>query len=319
MFVILIQIVCQNRRGRKRKSTPSRRDSGFCNNNNNVKDGEAEQNYGEGGGECLEGIGRDSGVGSEGGGRAWGRREEMRREQELISRVGEVVLQLGKEAGGDVKVVYTPKKHPNLPGLEGQRVCWEIPAENMQEKEEDCKRSLEYGAALTRLGVTEEEVLCCSMPDTGQGGGGVLRNAVGLDLARIGLKRRQNRERVVSWLFQFLDLSFPAELREEAVRISWDFLRENLEYVGESEAEEAEAFAQSTMQLPADLVEMAAVFSSPCPPLCPSSPTSASSLPQVFLQLEKITSSFSARRCLVCTIFAAGSVYRIKPGGGGGR
>lgn len=36
------------RRGRKRKSTPSRRDSGFCNNNNNVKDGEAEQNYGEG-------------------------------------------------------------------------------------------------------------------------------------------------------------------------------------------------------------------------------------------------------------------------------
>jgi len=136
---------------------------------------------------------------------------------------------------------------------------------------------------LTRLGVTEEEVLCCSMPDTGQGGGGVLRNAVGLDLARIGSKRRQNRERVVSWLFQFLDLSFPAELREEAVRISWDFLRENLEYVGESEAEEAEAFAQSTMQLPADLVEMAAVFSSPCPSVCPSSPTSASSLPQLDL------------------------------------
>merc|ERR1719339_193990 len=205
----------------------------------------------------------------------------MRREQELISRVGELVLQLGKEAGGDVKVVYTPKKHPNLPGLKGQKVCWEFPAEKMPEKEEECE--LKHGAALTRLGVTEEEVLCCSMPDTGQGGGGVLRNAFGLDLARIGLKRRQNRERVVSWLFQFFDLSFPAELREEAVRITWGFLRENLEYVGESEAEEAEAFAMSTMQLPADLVEMAAVFSSPCPPLCPSSPTSASSLPQLDL------------------------------------
>ena len=278
----------QNRRGKKRKSIPSRRDSGFCNNNNNVNNGEAEQKYGEEeGGKCLEGIGRDSGVGSEGGGRAWGRIEEMRREQELISRVGEVVLQLGKEAGGDVKVVYTPKKHPNLPGLEGQKVCWEFPAEKTQEKEEECEMSLEHSAALNRLGVTEEEVLSCnSMPDTGQGGGSFLRNDVGLDLARIGCKRRQNRERVVSWLFQFLDLSFPAELREEAVRITWDFLCENLEYVGESEAGEAEAFAKSTMQLPADLVEMAAVFSSSCRTRCPSSPTSASSLPQVLINGE---------------------------------
>ena len=206
----------------------------------------------------------------------------MRRDQELVSRVGEVVLQLGKEAGGDVRVVYTPKKHPNLPGLEGQKVCWEFPAEKMQaQEEEECERSLEHGAALTRLGVTEEEVLSCSLPDTGQAGGGVLRNAVGLDLARIGSKRRQNRERVVSWLFQFFDLSFPGELREEAVRITWEFLRENLEYVGESDEEEAKAFAMSIMQLPADVVEMSAVFSSPCPPVRPSSPSSASSLPQV--------------------------------------
>jgi len=204
----------------------------------------------------------------------------MRREQELVARVGEVVLQLGKEAGGDVKVVYTPKKHPNLPGLEGQKVCWEFPAEKMEEKEEECEFSLEHGAALFRLGVTEEEVLSCNMPDGSQC---VLSNAVGLDLARIGSKRRQNRERVVSWLFQFFDLSFPGELREEAVRLTWDFLRENLEYVNESDTGEAEAFARGTMQLPADLVEMAAVFSSPCPPVRPSSPTSASSLPQLDL------------------------------------
>merc|ERR1712192_101990 len=204
-------------------------------------------------------------------------------EQELVSRVGEVVLQLGKEAGGDVKVVYTPKKHPNLPGLEGQSVCWEFPAEKMQAKEDESEITLEHGAALTRLGVSEEEVLSCSLPDTGQAGGGVLRNAVGLDLARIGCKRRQNRERVVSWLFQFFDLSFPGELREEAVRITWEFLRENLEYVGESDKEEAKAFAMSMMQLPADVVEMAVVLSSPCPPVRPSSPTSASSLPQLDL------------------------------------
>ena len=281
-YFIVTSTLCLIRRGKKRRSAPSRRDSGFC-NNNNVKDGETEQNYGDEEGECLEGIGRDSGVGSEGGGRAWGRREEMRREQELVSRVGEVVLQLGKEAGGDVRVVFTPKKHPNLPGLEGQKVCWEFPAEKKQAKEEEFDISLEHGAALTRLGVTEEEVLSCILPDTGQAGGGVLRNAVGLDLARIGCKRRQNRERVISWLFQFFDLSFPGELREEAVRITWEFLRENLAYVGESDTEEAKAFAMSIMQLPADVVEMAAVFSSPCPPIRPSSPTSASSLPQVLM------------------------------------
>ena len=257
-------------------------------------------------------------MGSEGGGQAWGRREEMRREQELVSRVGEVILQLGKEAGGDVRVEYTPKKHPNLPGLEGQKVCWEFPAEKMQEREEECELSLEHGAALSRLGVTEEEVLSCSMPDTGQSGGqGVLRNAVGLDLARIGSKRRQNRERVVSWLFQFFDLSFPGELREEAVRITWDFLRENLEYVGESDTGEAEAFATSTMQLPADLVEMAAVFSSPCPRLRPMSPSSASSLPQV-LMTSSLT-SICQKMLGLYYLFPAGPVYWLKPGGVGGR
>ena len=287
MFIILI---CQPlrmtkwpliRRGKKRKIISNRRDSGYC-NNNNLKYNETKiENFGEDEGQSLEGIGRDSGVGSEGGGRAWGRREEVRREQELVSRVGEVVLQLGKEAGGEVRVVYTPKKHPNLPGMEGQKVFWEFPAEKIEVKEEDWETPVERGAALARLGVSEEEVLSCSLPDIARGAAAILRNAVGLDLARIGSKRRQNRERVVSWLFQFFDLSFPGELREEAVRITWEFLRENLEYVAESDKEEAEAFSKSVMQLPADVVEMATVLSAPCPPIHPSSPTSASSLPQV--------------------------------------
>jgi len=194
-----------------------------------------------------------------------------------------VVFQLGKEAGGEVRVVYTPKKHPNLPRMEGQKVFWEFPAEKIEVKEEDWETPLERGAALARLGVSEEEVLSCSLPDIARGAAAILRNAVGLDLARIGSKKRQNRERVVSWLFQFFDLSFPGELREEAVRITWEFLRENLEYVAESDKEEAEAFSKSVMQLPADVVEMATVLSAPCPPIHPSSPTSASSLPQLDL------------------------------------
>ena len=103
------------------------------------------------------------------------------------------------------------------------------------------------------------------------------------------------------------------------LRITWGFLRENLEYVGESEAEEAEAFAMSTMQLPADLVEMAAVLSSPCPPVCPSSPTSASSLPQVF-DNEKIIASLSFKRWYgLLYLFSAGPIHWLKSGGGGGR
>ena len=34
-----------------------------------------------------------------------------------------------------------------------------------------------------------------------------------------------SRERVVSWLFQFWELLFPAELREAAVELTWRYLQ----------------------------------------------------------------------------------------------
>ena len=88
----------------KRKSASPRRDSGyFINNNNGVKDEEYGVNDEDE--VCgLEGLGRDSGMGSDSGSRAWGRREQLRKEQELVSRVEDAVSQLGK-VGGKVRVV----------------------------------------------------------------------------------------------------------------------------------------------------------------------------------------------------------------------
>ena len=176
------------------------------------------------------------------------------------------------------------------------------------------------------MGVDEEEVLSAVLPDTAQVAG-FLRNSVGLDLARIGLKKKRNRERVVFWLFKFFDISFPRELREEAFKMTWDFLRENLEYVNESDADEAEAFSNSMMQLPPDVVEMAAVLSSPCSPIHSFSPTSVSSLPQVvrLFQYMKILLlrfpqfpfmiSFFVAGYLDMIFFSAGHLDRVKSGG----
>ena len=307
----------------KRKSASPRRDSGYCiNNNNGMKD--EEYDVSDEDEVCgLEGLGRDSGMGSDNGSRAWGRREQLRKEQELVSRVEDAVSQLGK-VGGKVRVVYTPKKHPNVPGLEGRTIIWETPAIDWQESWD--QGELEHGFALKSLGVDEEEVLSAVLPDTAQVAG-FLRNSVGLDLARIGLKEKRNREKVVFWLFKFFDISFPRELREEAFKMTWDFLRENLEYVNESDADEAEAFSNSMMQLPPDVVEMAAVLSSPCSPIHSFSPTSVSSLPQVvrLFQYMKILLlrfpqfpfmiSFFVAGYLDMIFFSAGHLDRVKSGG----
>merc|ERR1712013_171300 len=204
--------------------------------------------------------------------------------QELVSRLEDAVSQLGK-VGGEVRVVYTPNKHPNVPGLEGRTIIWETPAIDWQESGNNGGLSLDCGAALKSFGVDEQKVLSGIVPDSTQSAR-FLRNSVGLDLARIGVKKKGNRERVVFWLFKFFDISFPRELREDAFKMTWDFLRENLEYVNESDADEAEAFSNSMMQLPPDVVEMAAVLSSPCSPIHSLSLTSASSLPQLDTSTE---------------------------------
>lgn len=207
-------------------------------------------------------------------------------EQELVGRVGQIVQQLGKETGGELVVIHKPREHPNLPGLEGFQTNWTFPAREI-EKEKPLTQ-IEDGAFLARLGVTEEEVLSCSMPDHPPVGGSVVTHGLGIDLARIGRKKRQNRERVVAWLFQLWELVFPAELREAAVNTTWNHLEENLEYLAECNTEEAVHYSNSVFRLPQEVIEMASVLSSPCLPPCPTSPSSAASLAQ---QLDLSTAS----------------------------
>ena len=115
------------------------------------------------------------------------------------------------------------------------------------------------GDHLARLGMEEGDVLACRMPDFHTGSQVVVSVGLGLDLARLGNKRKQNKERVVTWLSALLELSFPDKLRSSAVDLVWEMLEENLEYVGECGVEEANQFSESVMELPEDVVEMASI------------------------------------------------------------
>ena len=142
----------------------------------------------------------------------------------LVGRMAKLVEELAKSTSGQASVVFQPGHHPNLPGVQ-----------------------------------TDQPVMC--FPG-GQAQGGMTNGVWQMEgdhLARLGNKRKQNKERVVTWLSALLELSFPDKLRSFAVDLVWEMLEENLEYVGECGVEEANQFSESVLELPEDVVEMASI------------------------------------------------------------
>lgn len=234
----------------------------------------------------VEGTGRDSGVGShDGEGRDWGRRVSSKTESKLISRLALLAGEFAQTIPGQVTIVHKPSDHPNIPGLREVRNIvvspgieehnniisgnWRIPGDN-----------------LVKLGLDESDVLSCRMPELQPGCQVVASVSLGIDLTRIGNKQRRNKDRVVTWLFALLELSFPDKLRSSAVSMVWNMLEENFEYMGECEDEEADNFALSSLELPEDVVEMASILEENIPESPSRSPISASQLDLTGLSLN---------------------------------
>ena len=160
-----------------------------------------------------------------------------------------------KSTSGQAFVVFQPGHHPNLPGVQTDQPVLCFPGGQAQGGMTNGVWQME-GDHLARLGLEEGDVLACRMPDFHTGSQVVVSVGLGLDLARLGNKRKQNKERVVTWLSALLELSFPDKLRSSALDLVWEMLEENLEYVGECGVEEANQFSESVLELPEDVVEI---------------------------------------------------------------
>jgi len=275
---------------RKGKKKVLRRDSGFDQGKScESGDSASQQLVEQGEEEARVGGGRDSGVGShDGEGRDWGRKVTNKSERRIMNRMARLLEELSQSTSGQVNVVFMPGDHPNLPGLQTQQTVMCFPGRKVQKDQGVTSGDWQVeGDHLTKLGLEEADVLACRMPDLLCGSQVVVTVGLGLDLARLGRKRRQYKERVVTWLMALLELSFPDKLRSAAVDIMWQTLDENLEYVNECGFEEASHFALEVLELPEDVVEMASIVSEEdVPPLDSASPISASQLDLTGLSLN---------------------------------
>jgi len=234
----------------------------------------------------IEGTGRDSGVGShDGEGRDWGRRITSKNESKLVSRLALLAGEFAQTIPGQITIVHKPSDHPNLPGLREVRNIIVSPGTE-EHKNIVCGNWRIPGDNLAKLGLDESDVLNCRMPDLQTGCQVVASVSLGIDLTRIGNKQRRNKDRVVTWLFTLLELSFPDKLRSTAVSLVWNMLEENFEYMGECEDEEADNFALSSLELPEDVVEMASILEENIPESPSQSPISASQLDLTGLSLN---------------------------------
>jgi len=274
----------------KGKKKVIRRDSGFDQGKGSESGDSGSQGLVEQGEEeVVVSGGRDSGVGShDGEGRDWGRKVKNKGEIRIMNRMARLLEELSQSTSGQVSVVFQPGDHPNLPGLQKEQTVLCFPGAKVQGDQGVTVGDWQVeGDHLARLGLEEGDVLACRMPDLHCGSQVVATVGLGLDLARLGRKRRQYKERVVTWLMALLELSFPDKLRSAAVDITWETLEENLEYVNECEVEEANQFALAVLELPDDVIEMASIaFEEDVPQLVSASPSSASQLDLTGLSLN---------------------------------
>jgi len=227
-------------------------------------------------------TGKDSGMGShDGEGREWGRRCVARGGNRVMRRMARLAEELSQSSQGEMAVVYQPRQHPNLPGLNFKQTVLCIGSNQPQPLGQVQVDSL----ASIRL--EEEDVLHCRMPDLPPDSQVVVSVGLGLDLARIGLKTKENRDKVVTWLMELLELAFPEQLRMTAVEQVWTMLEDNLEYVGECCEEEANQFVQTVLELPEDVVEIASIITEEyAPDSLLESPNSATHLDLTGLSLN---------------------------------
>jgi len=273
---------------KKGKKNVIRRDSGFDQGKGSESGDSGSQALVEQEEVVVTG-GRDSGVGShDGEGRDWGRKVKNKGEIRIMNRMARLLEELSQSTSGQVSVVFQPGDHPNLPGLYKEQTVLCFSGGKVQGDQGMTLGDWQVeGDHLARLGLEEGDVLASRMPDLHCGSQVVVTVGLGLDLARVGRKRRQYKERVVTWLMTLLELSFPDKLRSAAVDITWETLEENLEYVNECEVEEANQFAKSVLELPDDVIEMASIaIEEDVPQMVSASPTSASQLDLTGLSLN---------------------------------
>jgi len=225
--------------------------------------------------EAVEGTGRDSGVGSHDGEiRDWGRKALKRSDKRLVDRLSNFVEDLAHSTSGEISIVFKSCDHPNLPGhnTEPKILCFQGDKKLTSDTFGDWQVE---GDHLVNLGIKEEDVLAGRMPEVTTSSQIVVSVGLGIDLVRIGLKKKRNKHCVVAWLTSLLEMSFPDKLKSIATESIWKMLQENYEYVAECTSEEAFHFCRDPLEIPEDVIEMGSIVEEELSEI-PNSPNSAS-------------------------------------------
>ncbi len=116
------------------------------------------------------------------------------------------------------------------------------------------------GYFLAKCGLTLEDIRENRLPGIAAGTNAALSNGLSLDLMRLVQQEPGLGPEVAAFIFNFLELVFPEWLTEAAVAKTLACLEENLNYVAGASALEAASFLHAPLQMPADVMEMAAVL-----------------------------------------------------------
>ena len=121
-------------------------------------------------------------------------------------------------------------------------------------------KALLPGYFLAKSGLTEADILLNRLPSVQAGTLAAFSNGLSLDLMRMVQRDAALGPPVVSFIFNFLELTFPDCLAAVAAAKLVECLQENLNYVEDAPPGEAATFLQAPLQLPRDVIEMAAVL-----------------------------------------------------------
>lgn len=238
----------------------NRRDSGFSPNGNGHSSCETESSL------DVDVRGSvDSGVGSPSPHsfwpRGWGRRFDRSIELRKIELIKEALQELNDLHGGQVKFLYKPRNHPNLKTLNLTKTVVTLSTKKIEDPLPPKDWCYTPGYFLHRTGLNREDVLESRLPAIPDGGLAVVSNGLAIDLWRIAKDGNQDDlSAVARFIFTFLELKFPPNIMDVAVRLTIDHIQKNYEMVEIMKAAESTVFLFSPFAVPQELCEMASIL-----------------------------------------------------------
>eukprot|EP00088_Acartia_fossae_P015449 TRINITY_DN1846_c0_g1_i6.p1 TRINITY_DN1846_c0_g1~~TRINITY_DN1846_c0_g1_i6.p1 ORF type:complete len:589 (+),score=151.24 TRINITY_DN1846_c0_g1_i6:104-1870(+) len=198
----------------------------------------------------------------------WGRRFYRQTELQKLELIKEALHELNESHGGEIRLFYNPRSHPNLTALRLAKTALTLPEKKIEGRLPPQNWVYKPGYFLKRADITKEDIVETRLPanmNIPEGGHGVISNGLAIDMFHLmksaddKVGSNQNTA-IAKFIFKFLELKLPERLLDLALVNTMEQIQRNAQFIERCSYAECCNFLFSPFCVPSLVCEMASVM-----------------------------------------------------------